>query len=1049
MLSPSRPTSFLDRLAFWAEQQPRKLALVYLADGEQAQERLDYGALFSRIKSQAAWLSERVPPGERALVAAHSEIHYLLGLLACLQADVIAIPTLTTVNARALERIQAHGEDAGACALLADPWMLERRDRNVGSFISKGAWIHGIPWLNLEDSIGHVGQSPAIGTMQSAEDNRDQRPAYLQYTSGSTSRPKGVVVTHANLAAQLGCLETALAHKPGSVVCNWMPLFHDFGLIMSLQALYSGGTVVLMPAVPAVQRPRRWLQAISDYRAVTSAAPNFMFDRCVERIPAAEFNGLDLSSLRNLLNAAEPIQPATLRSFAQYFHPVGFQQGALMPAYGLAEATLLATAAVSGTGFVIETFDADALLEQRASKSLANLPGKELVGCGISLANESVRIVDPETCQQSLAGAIGEVWLCSPSVAAGYWERPNESVETFGARIKDQPGSPCHLRTGDLGFLWEDQLYIVGRLKDLVIVRGENHYPQDIELTVALSHPHLEPNAGAAFAIDAPGGERLVIVQEVRREVLQRIVPEELFAAIRHAVAEVHGLETAHIVLLRPTGLPRTSSGKVQRRPCRLAWQESRLSILAEWATPQQETATPESNSESLESEILAICQRLLPNASINLEQSLFDYGVDSLKAVEILLELEERWNTAMDLADFARNSSVSLLASAIRSGQHGSLPDFHKESFFRGDDGEVAGNEQGARELTSQILHYVAAWEGTRCSPDSLLVGLNTTGKKAPLFWVFQGQQEFAALADRLGPDQPVFGLRSGHQVMDYSETNIQILATSYRREISEVWPQGPYFLGGNCQGGLIALAIAQQFWRLQQPVALLALLEWAFPPQPYQGRVALMWGESSTHKNPFFKFHEPALYWRRAFGNHSVDIISGGHGEFFIDKNIGVLADTLKARIMEASEVEPLLLPMTAFQAGYRALDIPTQMAPSKRHCLKVEVRNLSPFDWAATEKSGLQLANHWHDSEGKTIRWLDGVTPLPRTPAGATVTVNLSIIAPREPGDYLLALDIVEEGICWFSERAVTSLKCPVRVVKGVDDQTTENTPANSRQ
>ena len=1039
ILSTSPPSGLLNRLAHWAEKHPRNLALVYLADGEQEHERLDYGTLFERLNNLAAWLTRHVATGERALLAPHSEVHYLLGLLACIQSGIVAIPTLTTMNARALGRIQAHGEDAGACVLLADPWILERRDRAMGTMANAGSWLQQIPWLNMEEAVGRPEHTAAHRDTLRSPNDEASYPAYLQYTSGSTNRPKGVIVTSANLTAQLGSLERVFASQPGSVTCNWMPLFHDFGLIMSLQALYSGGTIVLLPAVPAVQRPLRWLKAISNYHAETSAATNFMFDRCVEHVTQVEREGLDLSGLRHLLNGAEPIQPSALRTFSKQFQSCGFEPLSWMPAYGLAEATLVAAMGTPGDSVVIEKFDANALLEQRVVEP--NGAAKELVACGIPLVAGSVHIVDPESSIPSPLDAIGEVWLSSPSVTAGYWRRESESTETFGAQLSVPTDSRRFLRTGDLGFFWKGQLFIAGRLKDLVIVRGENHYPQDIELTVVQSHPFLEPNAGAAFAIDGADGECLVVVQEVRREVLQRIVPNELFKSIRHAVAEAHGLDTAHIILLRPVGLPRTSSGKVQRSACRQAWLDDALPVFAVWNGPStalesapdgiDRAAVVENKADSVELEILAICRRTVGNDQIDPTTSLFDYGVDSLKAVEILLALEERWNSGMDLADFATHSSVALLAGVIRERSIASPTVPREQPFVVGDRDEGGGSLPAAEELLTQVRHYVAAWEGERRAPDSLLVGRNTGGKNAPLFWVFQGQQEFTALADRLGPEQPVYGFRSGHQVMDYTEANIQTLATSYRREIAIAYPQGPIILGGNCQGGLIALAIAQQFWRLQQPIALVCLLEWAFPPQPYQGRVALLWGAASLHKNPFFKFRNPEHYWRRAYGAYSVDMVSGGHGEFFSGANLDDLANKLVTRMHEALAMPPLLLPTAANRASYRVKNPPAQLAPEQSYLLEVEVQNQGNSDWDATEQSGLQLGNHWLDSTRQVVSWLDGVLPLPTIAAGQVRTVALSIQAPSNPGTYLLQLDLVEEGVAWFSERGVTPLTLTIPV------------------
>lgn len=1011
----------LDRLHHWAQVRAAAPALVYLADAEHESDRLDYATLAHRVEALAAALRQHAAGAGPVLVATRSELLYLIGLLACLLAGRIAIPTLVPTNERAVARIRAHGEDAKAQVLLADAWVLERRSRLDGA---AGAWLQGLTWLDLEQAgrertASESGAGPRAGDV-----------AYLQYTSGSTDRPKGVMVTHGNLAAQLSVLETALGHRPGEVVCNWMPLHHDFGLVMSLQALYSGATAVLLPPVPAVQRPERWLRALARYRAVTSAAPNFMFDRCAERVAQTEPAAGDLSGLRNLLNAAEPIQPAAVRAFEARFAGRGFRPSMWRASFGLAEATLMVSMAPPHGGCRIERFDAAALQERRVVPAA---DGRELVSCGVPLAAGSVVIVDPATLGAVAPDRVGEIWVACASVAAGYWGRPAETAADFAAHRSDSPGGPAYLRTGDLGFLRDGELFIAGRLKDLVIVRGENHYPQDIEHSVSAAHPDLEPNAAAAFAEDGPHGEVLVVVCELRREAHRRVDAASVFAAVRHAVAQAHGLECEHVVLLRPNGLPRTSSGKVQRRACRRDWQEGRLPVVAQWQKAQPGAGVDAGSG--LQQELLDCCRALLGVAQLDPQASLFDYGLDSLKAAELLLLLEERWQLTFDLADLAERVSVARLAEAIGRRAADAAPPARAHraqasTLFLGDQGEGPAADAGG--LLARVGAYVRAWDGSRVRPDSLLVGRNTAGSRPPLFWVFQGQQEWANLAERLGPEQPVHGLRSGHEVMDYTEANVQALATAYRREIEAVRSQGAYLLGGNCQGGLIAMAIAQQFWRLQQPVALLALLEWAFPPQPYVGRVALLWGEASRQKNPFFRFGRPELLWQRIYGAYSVDLIPGAHGEFFSGPGLAGLAACLERRMAESLAVAPLLLPAGAQLASCRVLAVPSQVAAGERFTVQAAVRNTSGLAWGA--QAGLRVANHWLAADGNLLQWLDGAADLGVVAPGAEVVVEFCVRAPREPGWYLLQVDVVEEGVGWVSERGVAPASGEVLVVAG---------------
>jgi acyl-CoA synthetase (AMP-forming)/AMP-acid ligase II/acyl carrier protein len=914
----------LERLQTWAQTRPGQAALIHLTEAEHEEQRLDHRTLQACIGRVAARLQQAgIEPGERVLLSARCEVRYLVGLLGCLRAGVIAVPTLTPANERALARMQAHGEDAGAVALLGDAWVLARRPRLTSPH---SAWIQGLQWIDLEPAFLPGSASPEEPTEPA---HASATVAYLQYTSGSTSRPKGVRVTHGNLAAQLGALEQALEHAPGDVVCNWMPLYHDFGLIMSLQALYCGGTAVLLPSVPAVQRPARWLQALSRYRAVTSAAPNFMFHRCVERVSEQERQGLDLSALRTLMNGAEPIHPDCVRDFTEAFRGSGFQPECWRNSYGLAEATLSVTMGAKGQGCRITRFDAQALRNMHAEPEPA---GQELASCGPPLIEGSLVVVSPHTHERCPPGQVGEVWLAGPSVADGYWG----GVEGgFGAHVADEPGGTSYLRTGDLATLWQGELYIAGRLKDLVIVRGENHYPQDIEATVCHAHPAIEPNGAAAFAVEGAEGEALAVVAEVRREAFRRLDAQEVFAAMRRAVAEAHGLDPAHLVLLRPGTLPRTSSGKVQRNGCRKEWQESTLPVVEEWvaippAPPAPPTAAPAPAAPSdLEAALLALCRTLLESPTLKADTNLFEAGADSLKAADLTLAIEDRFGHNLDLADLAEHPSARALALLIRSRQAPlPTPDAPRNwlarllrrdigqgpttappppasepptrataaTFFLGDAPEYP--ELSREVLTARLRPYLRAWRGERASPNGLVLGRNAKGSRPPLFWVFQGHQEWAALAQALGPEQPLYGMRSGHLVMPYTDANVQTLATAYRREMQALHPGGPYFIGGNCQGGLIAMAVAQQMLRLQQEVPLLVLMEWAFTPQPYPGELALIWGQRSE-MNSFASIEEAASCWRPLCFELSVDWVDCNHGSFFATKNVGRLAEFLLNRL------------------------------------------------------------------------------------------------------------------------------------------------------
>lgn len=437
--------------------------------------------------------------------------------------------------------------------------------------------LAGLSWL-ITDPPAPAGEVSRCSLPALAEDT----VAYLQYTSGSTGTPKGVLVTHGNLIHNQRMIQTAFEHDQHTVYVGWLPLFHDMGLVsMVLQALYSGARCILLPPLHFMQKPLRWLQAITRYRATTSGAPNFAYDLCVSRIKPEQRAALDLSSWTLAYNAAEPVRAATLERFAAAFEPCGFRRTALYPCYGMAEGTVFIAGGRKAQAPVIGRFDEPALARNR----VVPLPagggqGGERVGCGFAWLGQKVLIVDPVSCTACPEGCVGEIWVAGPSVAPGYWRRPKESAHTFGARLADS-GEGLFLRTGDLGFIQEGQLFITGRLKDLMIIRGANHYPQDIEQTAQQAHPGLCPGGGAAFTLDIESEERLVLVQELQRSAYRRFDTGRLIGDIRAAVAAEHTLGVHAVVLIKTASLPRTTSGKVRRRACR---EQLRNGTLQVWA---------------------------------------------------------------------------------------------------------------------------------------------------------------------------------------------------------------------------------------------------------------------------------------------------------------------------------------------------------------------------------------------------------------------------------------------------------------------------------
>jgi acyl-CoA synthetase (AMP-forming)/AMP-acid ligase II len=404
--------------------------------------------------------------------------------------------------------------------------------------------------------------------------------AFLQYTSGSTSAPKGVIVSHGNLIENSEMIRIAFGNTRKSTHVCWVPLYHDMGLILNvLQSLYIGALCVLMAPVSFMQRPLSWLRAIHDYRAEVAGGPNFAFDLCVRRHRPEEIQGIDLSCWKVAFNGAETVRANTIDRFASTFAPYGFDAKSIQPSYGMAEATLLISTGQRGADPVTRRVSRDALQRNQIVDPAQAQDAQIVVGCGRQVWGERLAIVDPETWMPLGPGLVGEVWVAGPHVAQGYWHNPEATALAFRARMAPE-GTQCWLRTGDLGFLDEDgELYITGRIKDLIIIRGINHYPQDIEETVQDCNAALRRHCGAAFSVtDQNDKEQLVVVQEVERIFRRQIAIEEIIASIREAITREHEIAAREIVLIRTGTLPKTTSGKIQRRLTRQMFLAGALS---------------------------------------------------------------------------------------------------------------------------------------------------------------------------------------------------------------------------------------------------------------------------------------------------------------------------------------------------------------------------------------------------------------------------------------------------------------------------------------
>lgn len=639
-------STFVELLNWRASHQPDKIALTFLQDGETEKSNLTYEELDRQARSIGASLQKLHARGERALLIYPPGLDFIAALLGCFYAGVIAVPAYPPhLNRPAPPRLKAIIDNAEVTLVLTTAPLLSNLEKRWTDASS----LQGLRWIATETL-----------DMESADDWRDPEAeastiAFLQYTSGSTSSPKGVMVTHGNLLQNEAMLKIAFEQSEETVFVVWLPLHHDMGLIGNvLQSIYLGGRAILMAPATFLQSPFRWLQAISRYRARTSGAPNFAYDLCVDKISAEQRSTLDLSSWNLAFNGAEPINHRTIDRFSSCFEPCGFRREAFYPCYGLAEATLFVSGGEKSAAPVVHTLDADALARNELVETAPEDKGaRTLVSCGHTWLDQEIAIVDPESLIKLGDNQVGEIWISGSNITQGYWQQPEASERAFGGYIAETGEGPF-LRTGDLGFLKQGELYINGRLKDLIIIRGRNYYPQDIEWTVEQAHPGLRTGCVAAFSVDVDGRERLIVAAEADRHFRSTSV-DEAVSAIRERIAEEHELEVFAIALLKFGKIPRTTSGKIQRHACRADYLAGNLNVVGQWRQQTKERSvrneqfapraaagdsTPD--SEIIRSWIVAqIAERTgIQPDELDVRKPLRSYGLDSVANVAITGDL-------------------------------------------------------------------------------------------------------------------------------------------------------------------------------------------------------------------------------------------------------------------------------------------------------------------------------------------------------------------------------------------------------------------------
>jgi len=646
-------STLVDLLRYRSLHQPDRIAYTFLLDGETSSISLTYQELDEKARAIAAVLQQQGVTGERALLLYPPGLEFIAAFFGCLYAGVVAVPAYPPKRNHHSNRLQGIVTDAQATIVLTTRSILSNFDKTLTEKLTLAPLCCIITdEIDINQTDDWQPLPIDTGTL-----------AFLQYTSGSTGTPKGVMVSHGNLLHNLFGIHKCFEHTPNSRGVIWLPLYHDMGLIGGvLQPIYGGFPVTLMPPVAFLQKPIRWLKAISRYQATTSGGPNFAYEFCVNKIKPEQIASLDLSSWEVAFTGAEPVRAETLERFATTFASCGFRREAFYPCYGMAETTLLIAGGLKTAPPVVSQVDGSALEQNQVVPAPGNSEGtRTIIGCGRTWLEEKIAIVEPESLTKCAASQVGEIWVSGASVAQGYWNQQQKTQQTFHGYLADTGEGPF-LRTGDLGFVHNGELFVTGRLKDLIIIRGRNHYPQDIELTVERSHPALRLGYGAAFAVEVEDEERLVIVQEVERRYLRNLDVDDLIGAIRQEIAQEHSLQPFTVLLLKTNSIPKTSSGKIQRYACKAGFLDNSLDVVGEWIEVKQATGNRQQATgnrqqaignrqqaisptfQAIQAWLISqIAERLVVEPQeIDIREPFSHYGLDSVAAVTLSGELEE-----------------------------------------------------------------------------------------------------------------------------------------------------------------------------------------------------------------------------------------------------------------------------------------------------------------------------------------------------------------------------------------------------------------------
>ncbi|TMP43894.1 amino acid adenylation protein [Pseudoalteromonas citrea] len=655
--------SIIDFLEKNSQLKPNNVAFRFLSDKDLTPVQLTHHELWEEVQLRAEQIRHRAEPGECVLLLFPSGLDYIVTFYACLAAGVIAVPLYPPTKSNKVDRITKVAQSCNAKIALTVSSEIEKINECFAHDRTLQAQVDQIAVDTLEQ-----------GDRYCKRDICPEQVAFLQYTSGSTGAPKGVMISHKNIIGNVAHLTRTASGTSDDIFVNWLPLFHDLGLVTAiLWPVYLGTSSTLMSPATFVREPLNWLQAINDYKGTMCGAPNFAYNLCAKKVPTDALKQLDLSSWKVAYNAAEPVNADTLRAFSTRFEGCGFEHSSFYPGYGMAEATVFITGVTRDDAPNTVVCDKASLaafrLDQESKQGDSEQPTSELVSCGYADGDHHVCIVDPETKTELADGLVGEVWFSGPSVANGYWGLEEITSQVFAQsylQLNGERSAASYLRTGDLGLIKSAQLYITGRHKDLIIFQGKNFYPQDIEHAACEAHSAVRSGYSAAFSVEKEGEEALILVTELTREAFRKADYQAVCDAIRATVYEHCEAKVTEVVLLKPYTIPMTSSGKIQRRQAKAQWDGGTMQALfnVDAAQVTHEVIKPDSDLEKV---IHDIWCKYLELESISVTSKFYQLGGDSINAIEIAADVCARFsNENLSERDLLELDSVRAMSDHV-----------------------------------------------------------------------------------------------------------------------------------------------------------------------------------------------------------------------------------------------------------------------------------------------------------------------------------------------------------------------------------------------